>query len=110
MSIDQLVGQLGVDDDASGIFSIDDLLPDRSTGSLRVFEDLDEDDVRHPEQDDLAKLPMTIERRAAPVEQLTISAIPRPQLAERSGGFPAGGFLQLEWETTRVFVPFTVLK
>ena len=77
------------------------LIINKMTGQFHTY---------YPEQDDLAKLPMTTERLTAPVEQLTISAIPRPQLAERSGGFPAGGFLQLEWETTRVFVPFTVLK
>jgi hypothetical protein len=55
----------------------------------------------YPEQDDLAKLPMTIEPLATPVEQLTIEAVPRPE---------GGGALQLEWEKTRVFVPFTVLR
>ena len=55
----------------------------------------------YPEQDDLAKLPMTVERVSPPVEELTISAVPRPQ---------GGGALQLEWENTRVFVPFAVLR
>jgi hypothetical protein len=55
--------------------------------------------TQYPEQDDLAKLPMTIEHQSAPVERLTIEAVPRQ----------TGGALQIDWETTRVFVPFTVL-
>ena len=53
----------------------------------------------YPEQQDLAKLPMTIEHLSTPVEMLTISAVPHPQ---------GGGAVQLEWELTKVFVPFTV--
>ena len=53
----------------------------------------------YPAQDDLTKLPMTAEPLTAPVEQLTISAVPRPQ---------GGGAIQLEWETTRFSAPFTV--
>ena len=52
----------------------------------------------YPSQDDLVKLPMTSEPLPAPVEQLTISAVARPQ----------GGAIQLEWETTRFSVPFAV--
>jgi hypothetical protein len=54
----------------------------------------------YPEDQDLAKLPMTIERLTTPVEQLTIEAVPHAQ----------GGALQLEWELTRVSAPFTVLR
>jgi len=75
------------------------LIINKMTGQFHTY---------YPEHDDLAKLPMTIQQLTAPVERLTISAVPRPQLAERSGGFPAGGLLQLEWETTRVFTPFAV--
>jgi hypothetical protein len=50
-------------------------------------------------REDLAKLPMRAEQLPAPVEQLTISAVSRPQ---------GGGAIQLEWETTRFSVPFTV--
>jgi hypothetical protein len=50
--------------------------------------------------DDLVKLPMTAEPLPAPVEQLTISAVPRPQ---------GGGAIRLEWEITRFSVPFTVV-
>ena len=55
--------------------------------------------TQYPEDQDLAKLPMTIERLTTPVEQLTIEAVPRPQ---------GGGALQLEWELTRVSAPFAV--
>ena len=53
----------------------------------------------HPAGQDLVKLPMTAEHLPAAVEQLTISAVPRPQ---------GGGAVQLEWETTRFSVPFVV--
>ena len=51
--------------------------------------------------EDFAKLPMTAETLTTPVEQLTISAVSRPQ---------GGGAVQLEWETTRFSVPFTVAR
>jgi DUF2911 family protein len=54
----------------------------------------------YPSGDDLAKLPIAAEHLSAPVEQLTISAVPQP---------PAGGAVQLEWEQTRFSVPFTVV-
>ena len=50
-------------------------------------------------EEDFARLDATIDRLPKPVERLTISAVPR------AGG---GGRLELEWETTRVSVPFTV--
>jgi hypothetical protein len=53
------------------------------------------------ENEDFARLDMETARLSKPVEQLTISAVPR------AGG---GGQLQLEWETTRLFVPFTVKR
>jgi hypothetical protein len=68
------------------------LIINKMTGQFHTY---------YPEQDDLAKLPMTTERLTTPVEQLTILAVPRPQ---------GGGALQLDWETTRVFAPFTVLR
>jgi hypothetical protein len=54
--------------------------------------------TQYPEDQDLVKLPMAIERLTTPVERLTIAAVPRA----------SGGALQLEWETTRVSVPFAV--
>lgn len=54
----------------------------------------------YPADDDLAKLPMTAEHLATPVEQLAVFAVARPQ---------GGGAVHLEWETTRFSVPFTVI-
>ena len=66
------------------------LIINKMTGQFHTY---------YPEDQDLAKLPMTIERLSTPVEQLTIEAVARPQ----------GGALQLEWELTRVSAPFSVL-
>jgi DUF2911 family protein len=66
------------------------LIINKMTGQFHTY---------YPEQDDLAKIPMTIERLSAPVEQLTISALARSQ---------GGGALRLEWETTRLSAPFAV--
>jgi hypothetical protein len=68
------------------------LIINKMTGQFHTY---------YPEQDDLAKLPMTTERLPAPVEQLTISALARPQ---------GGGALQLEWETTRLSANFAVVR
>jgi hypothetical protein len=67
------------------------LMINKMTGQFHTY---------YPEDRDLVKLPMTFERLTSPIEQLTIAAVPRPQ---------GGGALQLEWETTRVFVPFSVV-
>jgi Protein of unknown function (DUF2911) len=68
------------------------LMINKMTGQFHTY---------YPEDRDLVRLPMTFERLTTPVEQLTIEAVPRPQ---------GGGALQLAWETTRVFVPFTVVR
>jgi hypothetical protein len=74
-------------------------LPSESRWTLIINKMTGQFHTYYPEQDDLAKIPMTIERLSAPIEQLTISAVARPQ---------GGGALRLEWETTRVSAPFTV--
>jgi hypothetical protein len=51
-----------------------------------------------PKQD-LARIPMTVGKTNAPVEQLTIEV----------GDTPAGGELRLSWENTRAVAPFTVM-
>ena len=66
------------------------LIINKMTGQFHTY---------HPANQDLVKLPMTAEHLPAAVEQLTISAVPRPQ---------GGGAVQLEWETTRFSVPFVV--
>jgi len=50
---------------------------------------------------DFARLDTTIDQLPQAVEQLTIAAVSGPA---------GGGRLQLEWETTRVWVPFTVKR
>jgi hypothetical protein len=50
---------------------------------------------------DFVRLDPVIEGLPQPVEQLTISAVPAPA---------GGGRLQLDWETTRLWVPFMVKK
>jgi hypothetical protein len=52
---------------------------------------------------DFARLDPTIDTLPEPVEQLTIGAVPAP-------ANEGGGRLQLDWETTRLWVPFTVKK
>jgi hypothetical protein len=73
-------------------------LPGESKWTLIINKMTGQFHTVYPEDKDLAKLPMSIERLTTPVEQLTIAAVPRPQ----------GGALQLEWELTRVSAPFTV--
>ena len=52
---------------------------------------------------DFARLDPTIDVLPQPIEQLTISAVP-------SSGSEGGGRLQLDWETTRLWVPFSVKR
>jgi hypothetical protein len=51
--------------------------------------------TEHDPAQDLARVPMRVERTAAPVEQFTIAVEPGP----------AGGVLALTWENTRASVP-----
>jgi hypothetical protein len=50
---------------------------------------------------DFARLDPMTDQLPQPVEQLTIAAVPADA---------GGGRLQLDWETTRLWVPFTVKK
>jgi hypothetical protein len=53
------------------------------------------------EDQDFARLDPMIDQLPQPVEQLTIAAVPAAA---------GGGRLQLDWETTRLWGPFTVKK
>ena len=64
----------------------------RQTGQFHTVYNQDQD---------FARLDPTIDQLPQPVEQLKISAVPVPE---------GGGRLQLDWETTRLWVPFTVKK
>jgi hypothetical protein len=54
--------------------------------------------IPYPAGQDLGRVPMTVARAGAPVEQLTISI----------DDTPAGATLRIEWGSTRATVPFTV--
>ena len=54
--------------------------------------------IPYPAGQDLGRVPMTMAKPAAPVEQLTISVVDTP----------AGGTLNVEWAGTKASVPFTV--
>jgi hypothetical protein len=73
-------------------------LPRENAWTLIINKKTGQFHTQYPQDQDLAKVPMTVERLATPVEQLTIEAVARSQ----------GGALQLEWERTRVSAPFTV--
>lgn len=75
-------------------------LPGESKWTLIINKKTGQFHTQYPENQDLAKIPMTLEKLTAPVEQLTIEAVPRAP----------GGALQLEWELTKVWAPFTVTR
>ena len=75
-------------------------LPTEKKWTLIINKQTGQFHTVYPEAQDLAKLPMTIEQLPAPVERLTIEAVPRPD---------GGGALQLDWENTRAYVPFTAV-
>jgi len=54
--------------------------------------------IPYPAGQDLGRVPMTVGKAAAPVEQFTIHV----------DDTPAGAALRIEWGTTSVSVPFTV--
>jgi hypothetical protein len=54
--------------------------------------------IPYPAGQDLGRVPMTMGKTAAPVEQLTISV----------DDTPAGGAINIEWGGTKASVPFTV--
>ena len=56
--------------------------------------------TEYDEKQDLGRIPMTVSKTSAPVEQLTI------EIADT----PAGGELRLSWENTLAVVPFTAMK
>ena len=54
--------------------------------------------IPYPAGQDLGRVPMTMAKASAPVEQLTISVVDTP----------TGGTLNVEWAGTKASVPFTV--
>ncbi len=98
-------------------------LPGETSWMLIINTETGQWGTEYFEEDDLARIDMERETLSRPVEQLTIRVIPerapRARLplpttesttAEATATTPAalGGLLQVEWEATRVSVPFTV--
>ncbi len=73
-------------------------LPGETEWQLIISKKTGQWGIPYPAGQDLGRVPMTVEKAAAPVEQLTIS-IDNTQ---------AGGTLKVAWGTTVASVPFTV--
>jgi hypothetical protein len=76
-------------------------LPEQARWTLIINKMTGQFHTYYPADQDLAKLPMTLEKLAKPVEELTIAAVARGD---------GGGALQLDWESTRAYAPFVVVK
>ena len=75
-------------------------LPGETEWQLIVNRQTGQWGTQYDEAQDLARIPLRVSRTPAPVEQFTFHVQPR---GEREGT------LVLEWENTRVEVPFTVV-
>jgi hypothetical protein len=75
-------------------------LPGEKEWKLIVNKQTGQWGTEYDEKQDLGRIPMTVSKTSAPVEQLTL------EVADT----PAGGELRLSWENTRATAPFTVMK
>ena len=75
-------------------------LPGEKEWRLIVNKQTGQWGTEYDEKQDLGRIPMTVSKTSAPVEQLTI------EIADT----PAGGELRLSWENTLAVVPFTAMK
>ena len=73
-------------------------VPGTAEWQLIVSKRTGQPGIPYPAGDDLGRVPMSVGKTAAPVEQLTISI----------DDTPGGGTLRIEWGTTRASVPFTI--
>ena len=73
-------------------------LPGETGWQLIVSKKTGQWGVPYPEGEDLGRVPMTVGKTSAPVEQLTISV----------DDTATGGALRVDWGTTSATVPFTV--
>jgi Protein of unknown function (DUF2911) len=73
-------------------------LPAEKTWQLIISKKTGQSGTPYPKGQDLGRVPMTVGKTNAPVEQLTISIAPAS----------SGGTLKVEWGTTSASVPFTV--
>jgi hypothetical protein len=74
-------------------------LPGESTWQLIINKQTGQWGTEYDQAQDLARIPMTVERTPAPVEQFTISLTP---------GSPTAS-LVMEWENTRAYVPVQIV-
>jgi hypothetical protein len=74
-------------------------LPGEKSWQLIINRQTGQWGTEYNQKRDLARIPMTVGKTQAPVEQLTI------QVADT----PAGGELQLSWENTRATAAFSVM-
>ena len=88
------IGALSVPAGTYGLHTI----PVNGTWQLIVSKRASGWGIPYPKGQDLGRVPMTMAKTAAPVEQLTISVVDTP----------AGGTLNVEWAGTKASVPFTV--
>ena len=88
------IGTLTVPPGTYGLHTI----PVNGTWQLIVSKRASGWGIPYPAGQDLGRVPMTMAKPAAPVEQLTISVVDTP----------TGGTLNVEWAGTKASVPFTV--
>jgi hypothetical protein len=96
-SADLKFGQLLLPKGSYTIYTI----PDESKWTLIISKEVGQFHTVYHEDQDFGRLEMSVDSLKEPLEQLTISAAPAPA---------GGGILAIEWETTRAFVPFTVVR
>jgi hypothetical protein len=73
-------------------------IPVKGVWQLIVSRSTGQWGIPYPQGQDLGRVPMTMGKTSAPVEQLTISV----------DDTPAGATLRIEWGATRATLPFTV--
>jgi hypothetical protein len=86
-------GQLAIPAGSYSLYTV----PGQSEWQLVINRQTEQDGLPS-ESNDLGRLPMTVTKTAAPVEQLTISI----------DDTPTGATLRIEWGTTRASIGFTV--
>lgn len=75
-------------------------LPGEKAWQLIINKQTGQWGTQYDQAQDLARIPMTVSKTSAPVEQFTIAV----------ADTPAGGELRLSWENTQASAPFTVMK
>ena len=76
-------------------------LPSASTWKLIVNKQTGQSHTEYHAEQDFARVDVRIDRLTEPIEQLTISTVPRAE---------HGGELRIEWAALRAAVPFTVVR